>query len=370
VRAAADGLACGCLTWCFREAVPAPSMSITIRAADLERDRPVFTALLSRNLSPDAGGPRFDWLYLRNPHGSARAWLAIEEGTGNSIGAATAFPRKLCLGGSVRLGYVLGDFCIDQQYRSLGLALRLQRACLDHVGSTSSTLAYDFPSERMMAIYRRMRIAPMARMVRWCKPLRAERRIGKFVRSERLARNLAAPINKLLEWRDTPSTSNHEWSIVEHTGACADEFTKLTRTVGSRHGTCIERSADYLNWRYLQHPLVRHRLLTARRGKELMGYLIFSQTSEDARIVDLFGCGNADTWTALVTHVVALLRPLGIIAVSMPGLSSNPWTGLLKKWGFRQREDCPVVVYASEKTAASSEAGTSPWFLTDGDRES
>jgi hypothetical protein len=345
-------------------------MAISIRPADLEVDRPLLTDLLSRNLSPNGVGPRFDWLYLQNPHGSARAWVAIEGGTGKGLAAAATFPRKLCIGGSVCLGYVLGDFCIDQQYRSLGLALRLQRVCLEHIGSTSSTVGYDFPSDRMMAIYRRMRIAPMGQMVRWSKPLRAERKMREFVKSVRLARNFAAPINKLLEWRDIASVSNHGWSIAEHREDCDEEFTELARAVGTHYGTCIERSAEYLNWRYLRHPLVHHEFLIARRDKKLMGYVIYSNTSEDAKIVDLFGFANAAMWTALVTRVVALLRARGIITVSVPALATNPWTGLLKKWGFRQREGSPVVVYTSAKTPALSEDATFPWFLTEGDRES
>jgi GNAT superfamily N-acetyltransferase len=345
-------------------------MPVNIRLADLEVDRPLFTVLLSRNLSPSAGGARFDWLYLQNPHGLARAWVAIEENTGKGIGAAAAFPRKLCIEGSICLGYVLGDFCIDPQYRSLGLALQLQRACLEHVGSTSSTLGYDFPSNQMMAIYRRMQIVPTGQMARWSKPLRAERKIGKLVKSVRLARTLAVPINKFLEWKDITSVSNRGWSIAEHQGDCTEEFTRLTRAVGSHYGIFVERSAQYLNWRYLRHPLVHYEILTARRGEALMGYVIFSRTNEDANIVDLFGFGNAEMWAALVGHVVAHLHAHGIITVSLPALATNPWTGLLKKWGFHQREGSPLVVHASQKMKASSENPKFPWFLTDGDRES
>jgi len=161
------------------------------------------------------------------------------------------------------------------------------------------------------------------------------------------------------------------WSIAEHQGGCADEFTELAHTVGSRYGICIERSAEYLNWRYLRHPFEHHELLTARRGKELMGYLVFSHTGEDAKIVDLFGLPDAAMWTALVAHVVTLLHTRGVITVSVPALAANPWAALLKKWGFRRREGSPVVVYgSSEMMQALHGARAFSWFLTDGDRES
>src|SRR5215471_6186588 len=197
-----------------------------IRPVDLEEDRPVLTELLSRNLGPNAAGPRFDWLYLQNPHGSARAWVAIEESSGRITGAAALFPRKLSIGGTPQLGYVLGDFCIDRRYRSLGLALKLQRASLEHVRSTSSALGCDFPSERMMAIYRRLQVAPTGELVRWAKPLRGERMIRKLVNSARWTEKLATPVNKLLEWKDRKFRSNWGRLIAEHRGECGEEFTE------------------------------------------------------------------------------------------------------------------------------------------------
>jgi hypothetical protein len=274
----------------------------------------------------------------------------------------------LNIGGTPRVGYALGDFCIDQKYRCLGLAVKLQRTCLEHVGSAIS-IAYDFPSDRMMAVYRRMQINPIGQMMRWCKPLRAERAVGKLVRSARLATTLAAPINGVLKWKDVVFLSNCDWSIAEHHGECGEEFTELTRTVGSRY-TCVERSAEYLNWRYVKHPLVQYKFLTARRGKDLLGYLVFSESSEDARIVDLFGLPEPTIWTALVARLVALLHASKIRTVSIPALATNPWARLLRKWGFHEREAHPVVVWASRNMFMFSNELAGDWLLTDGDRES
>jgi hypothetical protein len=350
------------------EVIPASTMPDRIRTADPVSDRALLIDLLSRNLSPDAGGRRFEWLYLENPHGPARAWVATEEGTGRGLGAAAAFPRRLLVRESVRLGYILGDFCIDQQHRSLGLALQLQRACLDQIGSSPLPLAYDFPSERMMAIYRRMQVPPAGQMVRWAKPLRANRKIGNLVRSPALAGLLAAPCNELLKWMDFASFRKTAWAIEYHEGICQDEFTHLAHSVGSRYGSCVERSAGYLNWRYLQHPLVRHEILSARDDRQLRGYVVFSHTGEDAKIVDLFGFSDTRMWTALVARVVALLRDRGVVTLSIPALASSPWTGLLKGWGFHPREVTPIVVYGPGEMA--SDEDRSSWFLMDGDRES
>jgi hypothetical protein len=340
-----------------------------IRTADPVADRALLTDVLSRNLSPDAGGRRFEWLYLENPDGPACAWVATEESTGRGLGVAAAFPRRLLVGESVRPGYVLGDFCIDQHHRTLGLALQLQRACLEQIVFTHHLIAYDFPSDRMMAIYRRMQVPPAGQMVRWAKPLRANRKIGKLVNSPALAGLLAAPFNALLKWKDFASSPRVGWTIVNHEGICREEFTHLAHSVGSRYGSCVERSAEYLNWRYLRHPLVHHELLAARHDGELQGYVVFSHTHEDARIVDLFGFSDTAMWTSLVARVVALLRDRGVVTLSIPALAPGPWTELLKGWGFHPREAAPIVVCAPGTVAASAE-NASRWFLMDGDRES
>jgi hypothetical protein len=340
-----------------------------IRTVDPEADRDLLINLLSHNLGPAAGGRRYEWLYLENPHGRAQAWIATEGATDRAIGAAAAFPRTLLVGESVRRGFVLGDFCIDQQHRSLGLALQLQRACLDHVVCTPPLLAYDFPSDRMMAIYRRMQISPAGQIVRWAKPLRANRKIGNVVGSSALAGILAAPVNELLEWRDFASLPKGDWTIAELDGLCKEEFTHLAHSVGSRYGLCLERSAQYLNWRYLQHPLVHHELLVARQHGELKGYVVFSHTSEDAKIVDLFGFGDTAMWTALVARVVSLMRDRGVVTLSIPALGATPWARQLKGWGFHPREGAPVVVYDPSNAERPADEASN-WFLTDGDRES
>jgi hypothetical protein len=341
-----------------------------VRVVDPKAERTLLTSLLVENLSPDAGGRRFDWLYLENPHGLAKVCVAIEETTGRGLGAAAAFPRKLCVADSTQLGFVFGDFCIDRSQRALGLAVQLQKACFEQLGAAPVSLAYDFPSERMMAVYRRLRIPPAGQIVRWAKPLRTNRRLAALAKWSIAAELLAAPLNQLLKWKDSLALSSGEWKVATHRGLCGEEFSELAGSIGSRYGQCIQRSGAYLNWRYLQHPLARHEILTARRHGKLMGYLVFSHTNADAKIVDLFGFDDTSMLTALVASVVALLRSRGVVTVSVPVLATNPWTELFRKWGFRPREASPLVVYPSPANDDAHRPSAAPWFLMDGDRES
>src|SRR5258708_16184568 len=149
-------------------------MAIVVRPADLEKDRELLIDAFSRFLTPLSDDRRFDGLYLGIPHGRARAWLATDV-SGRVIGACAAFPRRFYFGDGTTAGGVLGDFCIAPDYRSLGPALQLQRACLDTIGSGEVAPGYDFPRSGLLALYKRLGIQPRRPTVRRANPRRAAR---------------------------------------------------------------------------------------------------------------------------------------------------------------------------------------------------
>ena len=166
-------------------------MAIVVQPADLDLDRGLLIGLLSRFLTPLSDGRRYDWLYRQGSFGPARAWIATDTVSGQAIGAAAAFPRRLVVDGKKITGCVLGDFCIHPGYRSLGPALVLQRACLQQDEAAGFALGYDFPSASMMAVYERLGLQPFDRMVRLAKPLLVDRKLASWVKSQSVARGVA-----------------------------------------------------------------------------------------------------------------------------------------------------------------------------------
>jgi hypothetical protein len=340
-------------------------MAITVRRADLGRDRELLIGFFLSYLTPHSDGRRYDWLYRRNPQGSASAWIAEDASVGALVGAAAAFPRRLCDGGVTKSGYVLGDFCIHPGYRSMGPALQLQRACLEGIGGESAALGYDFPSHHMLAVYRRLGIEPSDRLVRLAKPLRTIRKIAGTVRVQLIARGLGAIGDPLLAWRDRRLERAKGWAITSQQRA-GEEFTGLAQDVSAAHGVCVERSAEYLNWRFFEHPLHKHEMLTARRDGVLRGYVVFMQRGEDAEIIDLFGVEDRAMWRALVGTALRPLRERGVVTLSASILASHPRAKMLQSFGFRVREACPVVTRMPVALASPGRR----WFLMDGDRDS
>jgi hypothetical protein len=341
-------------------------MAIVVRPADLEKDRGLLIDTFSRFLTPLSDNRRFDWLYLGNPHGRARAWLATD-GSERVIGACAAFPRRFYFGDGRIAGVVLGDFCIAPEYRSLGPALQLQRACLESIGSGEFTFGYDFPSSGMLAIYKRLGIEPQQQIVRLAKPLRVNRKVAQKVKSRALAAGLSSVGNLALRLKEPSLSAKGAASISLHEGECGEEFTKLAERVSKSYGVCIERSAEYLNWRFLRHPFRRHEVFTACREEELIAYLVLAENGEDASIVTLFG-EDEKVLRDLIACVVATLRKRGIMTVSAPITGSHPWARMFEAMGFRRREACPLVLIGCQGGQGASDRST--WLFMDGDRDS
>ncbi len=341
---------------------------VKIRPGDIEHDRDTAIRLLRKYVNPAYDRTRFDWLYHAGPAGPGRLWMAEDASAGEPVGMAGAFPRRLVTERGTITGWLLGDFCVAETYRALGPALQLQRACLDDLAADGAPFCYDFPSHSMEAIYRRLRIVPTLAFRRMVKPLRVSHRLRQ--RAGHLAGMAGRAVDLALAWACRPPRLSGGMAVAVHTGRCGVEFSELAGRVAAAHGICGERSAEYLNWRYLDSPLDRHELLTARSNGTLVGYAAVAREGFTATLVDVFSVADDAVSSGLVRHAVAWLWSQGVTDVRVAMAASDRWRTRLSGMGFRPRGEAPVVVHAlSGGGAVSTMLGHSTWFLTHGDRD-
>jgi hypothetical protein len=335
-----------------------------IRPADLERDKELLISMLFQHLTPSSDQARFEWLYQRNPHGPARAWIATDAATGEAIGTSAAFSRRAVVNGVEKTGWVLGDFCISDKYRSLGPALQLQRATLAALEDCSE-FCYDFPSRQFSAVYQRLGIAAAAQVVRFTKLLRLDQKLQQLNWTKALAKPASWLGSFLLRASDRWIGRTRGWDVAILEGRCGDEFTLLCQNAPATRGLEIQRSAEFLNWRYLDHPSVCHRILTARKGRELRGYLVFSGGDGNAQIEEWWPRHDPELSAALIGDLVRRLRKSGTMTLNAFLLDSDPLQQFLKSMGFWRRESSPLMARWH-----GAENGPQPeWLLMHGDRD-
>jgi hypothetical protein len=141
--------------------------------------------------------------------------------------------------------------------------------------------------------------------------------------------------------------------------------------VAGQWGVHIERSAAYLNWRFLSNPLSRHEMMVARSCEGLVGYAVFTQDGEDGTLVDMFGETNPNVVGGILKALLNLLRERHAVTVSAPLYASHPWADALLEHGFRKREGIPVVVHwAPQQGRQLNGTDGTTWWFASGDRDS
>lgn len=348
-------------------------MAITTREVDVNDERELLVRFLSEHLPGHGGAAHFDWLYLANPAGRARAWLAVDDQAGEAVGVAAAFPRRVHVRGPARVCWNLGDFAIKADYRSLGPAVILQRASLRDVLDGRVPLAYDHPSCNMMAIYKRMGIPEAGRVVRFVKVLRVDEKVGKLLNYPIVAGGISGIGNIVL------SIADRTLRIRRRQGAGAtrerfdDRVEGLDRGLARQFPVVGARDRAYLNWRYLDNPLQEHEIFTLEAGSQLSGYAVLRHDRSHATLVDLCAENvkdDAGVVDALIAGVVETLKTRAAQTLSAPLLESSPLVPWLKRWGFKARESHPFMVSAPPAGGLGETVRDARnWFLTAGDRD-
>lgn len=343
-------------------------MAVAIRPADLEADSEAIIKALAASVNSQYDRARFEWLYRRNPDGRAYAWVAVDPRTDEIVGTAAAIPRRVHVGRDVELGWVLSDFCMSERFRALGPALQLQRACLAGVEGGGVPFCYDFPSASMLAVYRRLGIAPSLHVRRYVLPLRMSPTVRGVTLPPALLGPIAAATSALVGFRLRGRRAK-ELYVSAHRGPVGPEFTELDRKEGEKHALCSVRSAEYLTWRFLGNPFQRHEVFTARREGALVGYAVIASHPDVPVIVDIFGgVDEVATIRGLLVGAATVLRERGARSIAITLGEAHPWVRILSEIGFRSREGSPLIVYAPKAAAALATALTSSaWLLTSGD---
>lgn len=346
-------------------------MTIAVRRADLELDRELIIDALARFLTPDSTVARYEWLYRSGPYGEPRAWIAVDTRSDAIIGVAAAFPRRLRHGRGTLTAWVLGDFCLDPRYRSLGPALQLQRACLNAAAEEKVDVCYDFPSVGMLAVYRRLGITTTHRVVRMARPLLVDRKLRELTGWEGAAKLIGPIGNRLLSLCYPRPRHEDRLSVELLAGEFGEEFSALDNRVSARVGVRVVRSAAYLNWRYLHDPLCRYDIVTVRHHGELLGCGVFRQRNEDSTLVDLFGIEKEEVLRAIIRWGTGTLTARNVQTLSAALTESHPLAGLLRSQGFVPREQSPVVIYTPRHCSrVDAEPLGAMWCLMHGDRDS
>jgi len=346
-----------------------PVHRVRIRAANPEDERDRVLPVLGRNLTEAGTAERYRWLYLDNPHGIARLWVA-ETTSGEIVGTSAGHPKRAWIDGQLHDVLDMSDFAFEASHRSAGPALQLLRATLADVTASDFTLCYDHPSPAMLALLRRVGSRDVSGRRRWVRLLEvsdaAARRFGVA------ARFPAGIVDIALRARDALACRHHVGvSLLD--GDCGDEFDRLDAYTSMHTRFRIQRSSAALRWRFQRHPLARHEILCVRDRGELCGYLVFrSRPTRDLAIVDLLTRDDAVWAKPLIDAVVLIGHARRQATVSATVLAGSPVEGVLARNRFVARQHNAGLVITAPRIwpeLAAELQRPDRWWMLEGDED-
>jgi hypothetical protein len=351
-------------------------MGIIVREAEPRRDREVLLAALLRNRNPNQNElrqARFDWSYFGNPYGEPRAWLVINESSGKIIGMAGAFPRRVMVRGEPVVCWNTGDFSIDREFRTLGVALKLREAEKISVDRREAAFLYCYPMDRMRLVLEKSGHFTLCTVPRHRIILRVDEILERCLGANALSAGLRRLANLFVfGWRGNVSKSRGLTVHLESEIKFGKEYDELFERVRARHSVITVRDSEFLTWRFLQSPLyrgIRIFRLCAGDGR-LRGYAVVDVASGGAKILD-FLVDDESLIRALLGGMIRSLRSQGVCRLALRATDSNLVPKELRSFGmvFHDSSDSSVMAYAPTNSSWLPFLNEGSWFMTQADRD-
>jgi hypothetical protein len=222
----------------------------------------------------------------------------------------------------------------------------------------------------MLAVYKRLGVLPAGKLVRMTKLLRTNRTVHSRVKFEPLAWTVSTGINAALRLSGSSLRMRSGAQIGVMEGRCGMEFTELADRVRDRWGSCVVRSAEFLNWRYVDHPQRSYKILTARQNERLEGYVVCEIENGSTYVADWYADARPEIRLDLMRSIIALAKARCAESVNVGILYGHVFRRDLKEMGFRERECSPVVFLGASERLIESGTNSEKSLLLDGDRES
>ncbi len=334
-------------------------MSVVVRELCLPDDIDRIVAFHNANRAVPATRRRFEWAYLENPYGLARAWAAEDAGT--LVGVGVVFPRLVRLPDGRRVrAWTTGDLSVSVSHRRQGIASALRRVTRSAVDGGDSEMLFAIPNAQATGVHEKAGYWQLGRL-------------------ERFVRLLAPPVPEPLR-RLTRSTVQlfirgcpgpvPAYDIVEPD---ADDATlaslgDLYERAAPSLGATVVRSGAYLRWRFLNNPRAPARLLILDTGRRPRAYAAVVDRGVSLYLRDWI-VEDSDAVPMLVRAVVDHANGLGKAWLSAAALHAHPHAQALLGCGFRRRHDATdVKLYVpADKPWHDDVRVAAQWYMTGGD---
>jgi len=294
----------------------------------------------------------FLWKILDNPFGEGEMWIVKDKY--QVIGTVSLTPKHLYINGMLKNGAELGDGFTHPDYQKKGIFSSLLN--IINYGSRVDGIEfiYGTPNEQALPVEIKVgyRVIPSAHIYNLVRPINIESVIkSRFPFLPRIFIPLLSMILRFMIILHSPKSLSEKVDIF-----LVSEFPKDIETLSQRasikYNWILERSKQYLDWRYIENP-DSYEIFVAKVDNKTLGYVVTKpglwRELKVLYIADyLMLPGRESAFDEVLSSIIKRARIQEMDMISCWSVETSEYTQLLKNRGFLRFRDVPVICYANE----------------------
>lgn len=314
---------------------------------------------------------RWHWKFRKNPAGEGMIWMA--EDRNRLAGHYALIPYnskannqeiKVCL--SV-------DTMVHPDNRNQGLFTALVQAAHAQAKDSGVEFIIGFPNANSYpGAIKRLSFVELAETQTFIRPANLYAWLYKRLRIPVIA-DIGATLLRMWFWR--PENFSYEGGELSEDDSFDVSYNEFWHKVSSHYEFAVDKSADFLRWRFAQVPQLTYQVLTLRRANQIRAFVVYRQPEETAHSNAVIYCLLAEDALSLRFLISQLLQRLEQQAVN-----ALCWTGLADQWHYQtlRRQNfikvkpkmrAPVCVAPIQKSSLPAEIAHGQWMVHYGDSD-
>ena len=255
---------------------------------------------------------QFDWLYRRNPYGMARCWIVFERASGRLLCSSASWPWPLAGGSNCREGTQSGDSVVAPGWQRQGIDGLRSEPLRSHAWQ-ASTIEFGWPNQKSLGATtkhgRGARIvgpAPKGVLMLNARAYLAER---SWPMSAGAALGNAIDLS-LNAWHRL--VLGHPGITIEQVRRFESSLDEVTQRCMNWPGFWSPHSAEFLNWRYLEHPTAHYLAFALVERGAPAGYYVLKIDGEASWLMEFVApVSPRHPARALLLHAIETARGAG-----------------------------------------------------------
>jgi len=300
-----------------------------------------------RSYGPDY----YFWKLRKNPVTNGSCTIADVEG--NPVGFATVTPKRIKIKNEVIIGSEIGDTFTHPDFQRQGIFTEMVKGARESSISNGLHLIYGTPNNLSLPGYQKkcnFDVVPAAKVSNLVMPLNFFRVFHTRFNSKSIAFGLSlavAPWIKALRFLLTPRTRADGISI-QNSNTFPDTVDELWTRASKNYDVILERSKDYLNWRFVNNP-DDYQIFLIHEHERLVGYFVlkigFWSDLKVGYIADIFADENDSRVLSIAARFIVNFYKEQRVDLISTWLVDCPKMNIFKRSGFFKFKQVPIICY-------------------------